>query len=243
LIAEGRAPLPDEAASRFETFVARRLTLEPVAYIIGEREFYGLRFFVDRRVLVPRPETELLVERALAEAATLARSPLRIADIGAGSGCIAVTLAAHLPHARIYAVDRSADALAVARANAAYHARTAQITFLEGDLLTPLPEPVDLLVSNPPYTIMHENEPGVVRHEPALALDGGADGLDVYRRLLAQAPAHVAPGGAILLEIGAAQGAAVSALAAASFPGAAIRVERDLAGRDRVVVIQLKVEG
>ncbi|HMO56555.1 MAG TPA: peptide chain release factor N(5)-glutamine methyltransferase [Roseiflexaceae bacterium] len=238
LLAERNAPLPDPAVAQFHALVTRRLDLEPVAYLIGEREFYGLRFAVDRRVLVLRPETELLIDLALAWAATHPGA-LQIADIGTGSGCIAVALATHLPQAHISAVDVSCDALDVARANVSAHHLEQRITLIHGDLLEPLAAPIRLIVSNPPYTIMAENEVGVNRHEPAQALDGGADGLVIYRRLLAQAPAVLAADGAVLLEIDARQGDAVHKIAAEAFPQAAIAVHRDLAGHDRVVTVQL----
>jgi release factor glutamine methyltransferase len=159
-----------------------------------------------------------------------------IADIGTGSGCIAVALAVHLPQAHIYAIDLSSDALAVARQNVIRHHVDASVTLLTGDLLAPLPQPVDLLVSNPPYTVLDEVDPGVRTHEPRLALDGGSDGLAVYRRLFAAAPSALRPGGALMLEIGATQARAVVDLARQAFPEAVIRVRQDLAGRDRVVI-------
>ncbi len=244
LIAEGRQPLAPEQLGAYRQLVARRAALEPVAYIVGHREFYGLDFAVDRRVLVPRPETELLVELALAFARqTFERSNVqtferfRIVDVGTGSGCIAIALAVHLPEAQVVAVDIPPAALQVARRNVERHGVADRVRLAEGDLLAPLGEPVDLLVSNPPYTIVSEIDEGVRRHEPGGALDGGPDGLAVYRRLLAQAPAKLRPGGALLLEIGATQGAAVADLARRSFPKARIGVHQDLAGLDRVVTV------
>jgi release factor glutamine methyltransferase len=258
LLAEGRAAVPASALAAFHALLERRAALEPVAYLLGRREFFGLEFLVDRRVLVPRPETELLVELALRFARpttndqrpttddaegpgrssfVVRRSSFVIADIGTGSGCIAVALAVYLPHARIYATDISPDALAVARTNAECHGVAARVTFLEGDLLAPLPEPVDLLVSNPPYTVLAQIDEGVRRHEPRLALDGGPDGLAFYRRLLSEAPGRLRTGGAVLLEIDAEQGHAVAALARGAFPGADVRLHKDLAGHDRVVTI------
>ncbi|HWQ11307.1 MAG TPA: peptide chain release factor N(5)-glutamine methyltransferase [Roseiflexaceae bacterium] len=264
LLAEGRATLPATARDTFRALVRRRAGLEPVAYLVGRREFYGLEFAVDCRVLVPRPETELLVELALGFARrtmndehpatndaegsnrssfVVRRSPFVIADIGTGSGCIAVALAVHLPRARVYATDISLDALAVARANAERHGVAGRVTLLQGDLLAPLPEPVDLLVSNPPYTVLAQVDEGVRRHEPRLALDGGPDGLALYRRLLADAPGRLRSGGVVLLEIGAEQGRAVAALARAAFPGADVRVQQDLAGHDRAVVVDTRPDG
>ncbi len=161
-----------------------------------------------------------------------------MADIGTGSGCIAVAVAAHLPGALVYATDLAPAALRVARRNVERHGVANRVRLLEGDLLDPLPEPIDLLLSTPPYTILAEIDAGVRRHEPRQALDGGPDGLAVYRRLLVAAPASLRPGGAVVLEIGADQGAAVSALARAHFPAARIEVYQDLAGWNRVVVIE-----
>lgn len=257
--AEAASP-PQHAAYR--QMVERRQNLEPVAYLVGHREFYGLAFLVTPAVLVPRPETELLVDVALALARSRAtdhrpstidenptpvnirsaivshRSSVIIADIGTGSGCIAVALATHLPGATVYAIDVSPEALAVAARNVARHGVGQRVRLLEGDLLSPLPEAVDLLVSNPPYTVLEGIDEGVRRHEPHLALDGGPDGLAAYRRLLAEAPRRLRPGGVVLLEIGAAQGESVAGLARAAFPEASMMVHQDLAGLDRVVEIR-----
>lgn len=261
VLAEGRAPLADANQTMFRALVARRAALEPVAYLIGHKEFYGLDFIVDRSVLVPRPETELVVDLALALARRQAtedrrsqiedqqpsildprsstlftRSPV-VADIGTGSGCIAVAVAAHLPGALVYATDLAPDALQIARQNVERHGLAKQVQLLQGDLLDALPEPVDLLLSNPPYTILADIDAGVRQYEPHLALDGGPDGLAVYRRLLVAAPTRLRSGGAIVLEIGAEQGAAVGDLAGEHFPAAQIEVYQDLAGLDRVVVV------
>lgn len=253
LLAEGRVMLTEPQAVAFHDLVTRRAALQPIAYLVGHKEFYGLDFAVDPRVLVPRPETELLVDLALALARRKTRderpkelestssvvgpSSLVLADIGTGSGAIAVALALHLPEAQIIATDISPEALALARWNVERHGVADRVRLLQGDLLDPLDAPIDLIVSNPPYTILSEIDEGVRRYEPRQALDGGADGLDVYGRLLAQAPAKLRPYGAILLEIGATQAAAVLELARRSLPGASIGVYQDLAGLDRVVVI------
>lgn len=168
--------------------------------------------------------------------------PITIADVGTGSGAIAIALAVSLPEARVFATDLSAEALAVARLNVARHGVAERVTLLHGDLLTPLPGPVDLIVSNPPYTILAEVEPNVRAHEPWLALEGGPDGAAVYRRLLADVGRYVRPGGAVLLEIGAWQGDLVAGLLREALPGAAVRVHQDLAGRDRVVSADLGEE-
>ena len=253
LLAEGRLSLTETQAAAFRGLVMRRTALEPVAYLIGHKEFYGIDLMVDRRALMPRPETELLVELALGFARRRAqdersmkldRSPLVVrpapfvvADIGTGSGAIAIALALHLPEARIDAIDISPDALALAQQNVERHGLDGRVRLQQGDLLAPLAAPVDLIVANLPYTILSEIDEGVRRYEPHQALDGGADGLALYRRLMAQAPAKLRPGGAVLLEIGATQAAAVTDLARRAFPDATVSVHRDLAGHDRVVVI------
>ncbi len=248
LLAERQHTPSETQVAAFESLLARREHLEPVSYLVGHKEFYGLDFVVDRRVLVPRPETELLVERALALAEQKAKDQgqtsghaLRIADIGTGSGAIAVALAVHLPDGEVTAVDLSTDALAVAAINIARHNVAERVHLLAGDLLAPLDGQFDLIVSNPPYTIMDEIDEGVRRHEPHLALDGGVDGLEVYARLLAQAPAKLRPHGALLLEIGAWQGQALVALTRATFPDAQVAIYHDLAGHDRVVEVWMAI--
>jgi release factor glutamine methyltransferase len=244
---------PQELAA-FHNLLDRRALGEPLPYLTGHIEFYGLDFAIDPRVLIPRPETETLVDLALthvAQSLSLPRQPdqhtqdaprLVLADVGTGSGCLAVTLAVHVPSAHIYALDLSPDALAVARANAQRHRVARRITFLESDLLTALPEPADLIVANPPYVASEElpTLPQEVRkHEPRLALHGGPDGLDIVRRLLRKAPAYLRREGAVLLEIGARQGPAAIHLAREAFPAAVTTVHLDLAGRDRVLCVKL----
>lgn len=239
LLAE-RQHQPSEAQiQQFQSLLERRLNLEPVAYLTGEKAFYDLDFFVDKRVLIPRPETELLVERAIAHAKARP-APVRIADIGTGSGAIAITLAVHLPTAEVSAVDLSPEALSVALRNAERHNVQAKLKLLPGDLTAPLSGSYDLIVSNPPYTIMAEIDENVRRHEPHLALDGGEQGMEVYQRLLAELPPLLKPDGAILLEIGAWQAQLVRELAQAYFPQSQIQVLQDLAGLDRVVEISLR---
>jgi len=243
LIAHPERPLTPAQLDRYQALVRRRAVDYPLPYLTGRLEFYGLEFEVTPEVLIPRPETETLVELALA------RRPRSAVDVGTGSGCIAVSLAVHLPEATIYATEISPAALAVARRNAERHGVAERVRLLAGDLLSPCPGPVDLIVSNPPYVSTGEwaSLPASVRdYEPSLALDGGPDGLDVVRRLLAQAPAVLAgplpaegrPGGALLIEIGAGQGEAAANLARTFFPQATLRVLPDLAGRDRVLEIQ-----
>ena len=241
LLAHLDAPLPETIATTFRAWVLRRAAGEPLPYITGRIEFCALEFAVTPAVLIPRPETELLVEMALEHASETPGATRTIADVGTGSGCIAITLASRLPQAQCYAIDLSSTALEVARKNAARHGVLKRLHFLEGDLLAPLPESADIIVSNPPYIAESEWEslPLSVRQEPALALLAGSDGLDIVRRLLAQAPAKLKPGGSILVEIGERQGAAVLALARQAFTRAECTIRTDLAGKDRVLQIRL----
>ncbi|MBI2912221.1 MAG: peptide chain release factor N(5)-glutamine methyltransferase, partial [Chloroflexi bacterium] len=216
---------------RFRHVVRRRVSGIPTAYLLGRREFYGVELAVDRRVLIPRPETETLVEAALAWAAR--HRVETAADIGTGSGAIAIALALHLPRARVYATDLSREALAVARKNIRALGLQRQVRLLWGDLGEPLPEPVDLIVANLPYVPTAEMaETG----EPPLARDGGTGGLDLIRRLLQQAPPWLRAGGAVLLEIDPRQAEAVAALGKQHL-GADTAFARDLAGRVRVATV------
>lgn len=222
----------------YRQLIERRARREPVAYIVGHKEFYGLDFFVDNRVLIPRPETELLVERAVEMAR--ARSLRLIADVGTGSGAIAVSLAVHLPQVLVYATDASSGALEVAACNSRRHGVEARVHLLQGHLLEPLPEPVDLIAANLPYVSeaeLAQLPPEISHYEPREALNGGPDGLDHIRRLLAEAGGYLKPGGVVLLEIGATQGATVVALAERHFPAARVEIVRDYAGLDRVVMV------
>jgi release factor glutamine methyltransferase len=225
---------------------------EPLAYIVGHKEFYGLDFYVDRRVLIPRPETELLVEKGL-EIGQAASHPPTIADVGTGSGAIAVSLAVHLPRAIIYALDASPEALEVAALNCRRHRVERLVHLLQSDLLSSLPEPVDLIVANLPYVSWAEWEElprTITAYEPRSALDGGPDGLNAIRRLLAQARSYLKPRATILLEIGATQGAAVTDLARHSFDKlrtphfstTTVEVVQDYAGLDRMVVIEIQAD-
>lgn len=240
LYAHPEAPLSSERAATYAKWVERRAAGEPLPYITGQIEFFGLTFAVTPDVLIPRPETELLVEMALAWLKT--HPDAVVVDVGAGSGCIAVALAVHRPALRLFATDISPAALQVARANAERHEVAERITFLEADLLTPLREPLHLIVSNPPY--IAEGEwyalPLSVRQEPRLALLSGADGLDVIRRLVQQARTRLAPGGLLLAEIGEWQGKAAQTLAQAAFSKADVSILSDLAGKDRFLKIALE---
>jgi release factor glutamine methyltransferase len=231
--------LTREQQERFEALVARCAAGEPLAYILGRRGFYDREFFITPAVLIPRPETELLLEQALV---FLKGCPEGVAvDVGTGSGALAVTVAALCPQAAVYAVDISPAALDVARHNAAEHGVDERVVFFEDDLLTPLLErnlKANIIMANLPYVASGDlAELAVSRYEPHLALDGGEDGLDLVRRLLAQAPAVLHPGGRVLLEIGADQGAAAWALAHAAFPQARVEVIPDYAGLDRIIRI------
>ncbi len=240
LIAERtHQPTPGEQAA-FEALIERRANLEPIAYIVGHKEFYGLDLEVTPATLIPRPETELLVELAMQLAHKIAdpdRS-ISIADIGTGSGAIAIALACQLPNAQLYATDLSPAALAVAARNLARYGLEQRIQLLQGDLLSPLPGPVDMIVSNPPYTILAEVDANVRVHEPHLALDGGTDGAMFYRRLIPCLRSYIRPGGGALFEIGAWQAAIIAPLIQTHLPQATIAIYRDLADRDRVVVIE-----
>lgn len=242
LLARLNDPVPLQAADSLAPLLARRLRREPLAYILGRWGFYGLELAVDRRALIPRPETELLVEQGLEFLASLGATAPLAADIGTGGGAIAMALARHCPRARIYAVDSSAEALALAAENCRQHSLTAQVILLEGDLTAPLPEPVHLILANLPYVKdadWDSLEPEVRDYEPEGALKGGPDGLAVLRRFMATAGDRLLPGGALMLEFGAGQSEAVEALARHHFPAATIRVWPDLTGRPRALGVFL----
>ena len=230
--------LPSELIARFDELVARRAAREPLAYLTGQRWFFDFQLHVTPDVLVPRPETEELVERALHW--LRARPHALVADVGTGSGAIALAVAKHAPAAHVYAIDISEKALRVAREHAQRLHLLSGITFLHGDLLAPLPQPVDLILANLPYVAEVERAhlmPEVGKYEPPEALFSGPEGLDHIVRLLDQAPSYVRQGGCIILEIGDKQGAKVTRMAQRQFPGAAVNIHRDLAGLERFVEI------
>lgn len=237
LYAHPEAVLPAAADRRLAALVARAEHHEPVAYLIGERAFYGHTFLVRRGVLVPRPESELLVESALAH---LRQAAPRVVDVGCGCGAIGISVALARPDARVILLDRSTCAVGVARANA-QRLGAARVAVVQGDLLDPLRGLFDAILANLPYLTSNEMRrlPPAVRYEPREALDGGSDGLALYRRLLPQARARLAPGGLCAFEISPAQSAPARALAAAVWPTARVGVVRDYAGRDRVVIVEL----
>ncbi len=223
-------PLTADELAAIRPLLRRRADLEPVAYIVGEVGFRRLTLLTDARALMPRPETETLVEVALA---LLPRGG-RLVDVGTGAGPIALSVRHERPDAAVLAVDASADALDLARVNA--DRLGLEVAFAVSDLLADAPGPFDVIAANLPYVPDGDprTEPGVVRHEPHLALWGGPDGLDLIRRLVARAPERLAPGGAIVLEVSDEQAAAVQALLAeAGFTG--VERHRDLAGVERVL--------
>ena len=224
-----------EFFAEFDAALRRRLAREPVAYITGHREFWGLDFEVTRDVLIPRPETELIVEAAL-EIVERSR-PARLLDVGTGSGCLAVSLATELPRARVVATDIAPAALAVAARNARRHDVAARIHFLRAHLLEPFREGFDMIVSNPPYVPSGaEISVDVAAHEPSAALYAGEDGLDALRALIGGAAAHLLEDGALVVEFGFGQAESVSALARAA--GWRVDVRRDLQGIPRVAVMR-----
>ncbi len=238
LLREPLAPA-DEAAYR--KLLERRLSHEPTPYIVGRKEFFGLDFEVTRAAIIPRPETETLVELAIAFVRQRqgTRRP-SIVDVGTGSGAIAVSLAVNVPKASITAIDISEDALDLAARNARAHGVEQRISFARGDLLSPLVAAVDIIAANLPYvrTADWERLPPEIRdHEPRCGLDGGPDGLRVIARLLKDAPRLLRPGGTLFAEIGDEQGAEARRIASRAFPDAVIDVKPDLAGRDRVLVV------
>lgn len=236
--------LTDRQSCGIDELAQRRLDGDPLAYILGHREFYGLGFAVNSSVLVPRQETELLVDKVLAFGAT--REPgecLEVADVGTGSGAIAIAIACNLPGAVLYATDASRDALAVADINRRAHGVADRVHLSHGDLLEALSGPVDVVVSNPPYIRSGDIE-GLaqdVRREPAAALDGGADGLELVGRLIRQAPAYVRPGGRLIVEIAPEQLGWVCQLARDIFKGSRVSFDTDLQGQPRAVCV--KVDG
>ena len=226
----------------FDSLVKRRASGEPSAYITEHKEFYGLDFKVDPRALVPRPETELLVELALdfASRRSVLGRGLNVVDVGTGCGAIAVTLAVHLPKATITATDLSPEALELAAENVAIHHVQDRVTLLQGDLLAPVSRPIDILVSNPPYipsTEIPNLAKEIINHEPRLALDGGPDGMAVIGHLVEQAKDKLRLGGAMFIEIGWDQGRRALAHARHLWPYSQASITPDLADLDRVLTL------
>ena len=245
LIVNYNQPLTDEQQTNYQALIARRATGEPLQYITGEQEFFGLPFIVTPAVLIPRPETELIVEETIRLAQALDHAPVIpfIIDAGTGSGCIAVALARELEDAQLYATDISSAALAVARQNAARNGVAARIEFIQCDWLAGLPDGLraDFIVSNPPYIAadeMADLQREVRDWEPHAALTDGADGLSFYRRLLADAPPRLRAGGWLLCELGYQQSAAITALVDAAVWSTHYLLH-DLQGIPRILVAQL----
>ena len=241
IFAEQEREVSEQQQVALDELLKRRYTREPLAYILGQREFYGINVVLTPAVLIPRPESEGLVEHALFMAMMgMESTDLTIADVGTGSGAIAINLAMHLPMGRIFAVDISDSVLDVAAYNIRAHGVGDRVSLAIGDLLDAVPEPLDLIVANLPYiptdrisTLQPE-----VQKEPVLALDGGADGLDLIRRLLVQAENKLKSHGIILLEMDPDQVPVVAELALQHFPKGSTDVEQDLAGMDRILVIR-----
>jgi len=222
----------------FITLVQQRLNGEPSAYITGNREFYGLDFQVNPDVLIPRPETELLVEKAIDLAKN--RSYNTIVDVGTGSGAVAVCLALNLPEAVIYATDISEKALYVASGNCWRHNVESRITLLKGNLLEPLPEPIDMIVANLPYVPNTDmKQVNTAGYEPENALNGGTDGLEYIIAIVGQSVSKLLRGGSILLEVGQGQSRAASRQLKGIYPYGEVNIYRDLAGIERVVSLSL----
>ena len=241
VLAHPERPLDEVPATRYADLVRRRAERVPLAYLLGRREFYGRELVVSPSVLVPRPETELLVDLALEYLRGREPTETWAADVGTGSGVLAVTLAAERPGLRLLATDCSQAALAVAQANAVRHGVADRVSLVCADLLAGSGGRFALIVANLPYIPTAAVDclmPEVARHEPRLALDGGPDGLDLNRRLLAQARSRLAPNGLLLLEMGHDQGVALRAEAARLLPTADVAVVRDLAGCDRVLRVR-----
>ena len=237
-------PLPAESVAAFRELLRRRVQHEPLQYITGVREFWSLDLRVDPRVLIPRPETEVVIETALRllSQSAVGHRPSAFLDIGTGSGCIAIALAKELPQAEIWATDICPDVLAVASENARSHRVTERIQFLQDDLFAAVAEKegrFDLIVTNPPYVARSELtalQPEVRDWEPPVALDGGPDGLEFYRRLLHEGPIYLRAGGWLVMEIGHGQGKAVMRLAQDRCDLSNCRCVSDYAGRERVII-------
>ena len=250
LYTEPERRLTSAETERLRDLVRRRLDREPAAYILGHCEFYGIDFYVDPRTLIPRPETELLVEEAMELARRISQQgkPTIIADIGTGCGAIAISLALALPRAKIYATDISTSTLKVAEANCRRHGVNGRVELLQGNLLEPLHRAVDIIVANLPYVKDCEFidlSPEIREHEPTIALAGGRDGLDKIREMLEQmrAKRSADPGEGpayLLLEIGKGQGEMVTSLVNDRFPQASIGLVSDPGGIERVVKVGLQ---
>jgi release factor glutamine methyltransferase len=228
---------PDDFTARFEELVTRRAAREPLHYIVGHREFWGLDFEVTPAVLIPRPETELLVEATLARVAETADAT--VADLCTGCGCVAIAIAHERPDARVIATDISEAALAVARRNAERHGVADRVEILGGDLVAPFHAVCDVIVANPPYVLAGARaalQPEVRDHEPHVALFGGDDGLRLVDRLIREAPSRIRSGGWLIFEFGFGQDLEVEQMIAASPELTFAGVERDVQGIARTAI-------
>jgi release factor glutamine methyltransferase len=233
---------PSPFAAQYEELISRRAHREPLSYITGTREFWNLSIEVSPAVLIPRPETEGLVE-AVNELFQDHQAALRIADVCTGSGCVAVAIASERPNVRVIATDDSAAALEIARRNTVRHAVTDRVQCVRGDLLKPLSGTFDVIVANPPYVPSGARaglQPEVRDFEPAIALFAGADGLDMIRRLVGESPVHLTPAGYLMFEFGDGQETAVRELISASDRLRMVDVKRDLQGIARIAISSQK---
>ncbi len=237
VLAHPEVPIPQEQQRPLEDAILRLEGGEPLPYVIGHWEFFGLDFQLNHATLIPRPETELLVEKAL-EWLHKQAGKRRVVDVGTGSGCIAVTLAYHIPDLKVIATDISGSALQAARANAGLHGVSERVLFIQSNLIDGIQGSFDLICANLPYIPTHiMRNLRVYEKEPELALDGGADGLELIRSLLSVASQRLNEAGSLLLEIEMNQAKAVSSLAKKLFPLKNVRVYQDLAGKDRLLAI------
>ncbi len=240
MLMQWRQPVPAHFESAFRPLLARRLHREPVAYIVGHREFWGLEIDVTRDTLIPRPETELIVEESLALAPQLGEMPVLV-DVGTGSGCLAIALAHELPAAHVLGIDVSTAALDVAKRNAVRHHVANRVTLAVGSVLEPITHPVDLIVSNPPYVPLRDAatlQRDVRDYEPAVALFSGEDGLATIRALLTQAADRVRPEGWLIFEFGWGQAEAITQLVDHARAWHLIKLRHDLQDIPRTAVLQ-----
>jgi release factor glutamine methyltransferase len=229
---------PDGFAPHYDTLIARRVTREPLAYIVGHREFWGLDLEVNPAVLIPRPSTELIVE-AILELFPLQQAPLKVADVCTGCGCVAVAIAHERSAAAIVATDISEQALAVARRNAVRHGVAERISFRQGDLLAGIDGTFDAILANPPYVLDRARpalQPEVRDHEPSVALFGGADGMTLLNRLVHEAPSRLRSGGVLIVEFGLGQDVEIETLFAGSREFTLTGVRRDIQGIARTAI-------
>ncbi|HKP54467.1 MAG TPA: peptide chain release factor N(5)-glutamine methyltransferase [Chloroflexia bacterium] len=237
LLARAMSTLDSNILSIYDALVERRTAVEPVAYLTGHKEFYGLDLYITPDVLVPRPETESAVEACLQLLPVSEMS--QMADVGTGSGAILVAVCKHRPLLRAFGTDISSAAIEVARHNCRTHGVEEQATLFVGHLLEPLPGMVDVIVANLPYVPPGEASPDVAAWEPQVAVfGGGEDGTALIREFLVEAPRYLLPGGTVIMETAHSQGKIVSELARSAFPGASVEVRKDLAGYDRIIVVQ-----